>query len=95
MKGAKRYAITKITDRPKRRLEAMVDLREEVLAISTDIAERVENLHNVLQNQQYDHESDEGLLELEMRNYLNCFVANKVELNRLIDQEMERIQEEM
>ena len=50
MKGAKRYAITKITDRPKKRLEAIIDVKEEILAIGDEIAERVDALQTLIEN---------------------------------------------
>ena len=44
MRGAKSFAIKKITDLPRQRLEDMIDLREEILAMGNDIAARVDRL---------------------------------------------------
>ena len=50
MKGAKRYAITKITDRPLKRLEAVIDARVEILALGDEIAKGVDLLHRLIEN---------------------------------------------
>ena len=70
MKGARRYAIAKITDRPRKRLNAMVDLREEVMKLSSEISIRVDALYTLLKNQQYEVETDQGLLEIDMHQYM-------------------------
>ena len=61
MKGAKRYAITKITDRPKKLLEDTIDLREEVMNLGDKISKDVNRLHTLIRKSQYDHSSDEGI----------------------------------
>lgn len=61
MKGAKRYAITKITDRPKKRLEDAIDLREEVMKLGDKISKDVRCLHNLIKKGQYDHSTDIGI----------------------------------
>ena len=70
MKGARRYAIAKITDRPRKRLNAMVDLREEVMKLSSEISIRVDARYTLLKNQQYEVETDQGLLEIDMHQYM-------------------------
>ena len=95
MKGARRYVITKITDRPRQRLEKMVDLREDIMKLSNDIALRVDALHTLIQNQVYSSENDDGLLEIALHQYQQTFTANKNEMERLVDLELQRIKEEM
>ena len=54
MKEAKRHAITRITYRPRRRLEDIIELREKVMTMSDDIAERIHELHTLLKDNEYD-----------------------------------------
>ena len=54
MKEAKRHAIKKITDRPRRRLEDIIELREKVMTMSDDISERISELHTLLEDNEYD-----------------------------------------
>ena len=77
MKEAKRIAITKITDRPRRRLEDIIELREKIMTMSDDIAERIHELHTLLKDNEYDQETDEGLLATDMQTYLNTFVGKR------------------
>ena len=44
MRGAKSLAIKKITDKPRERLESMIELREEILSLGNDIAARANRL---------------------------------------------------
>ena len=80
MREAKRHAITKITDRPRRRLEDIIELREKIMTMSDDIAERVYELHALLEDNVYDRETDEGLLETDMNTYLSTFVSKREEM---------------
>ena len=80
MREAKRHAITKITDRPRRRLEDIIELREKIMTMSDDIAERVYELHALLEDNGYDRETDEGLLETDMNTYLSTFVSKREEM---------------
>ena len=75
MKEAKRHAITRITERPRRRLEDIIELREKIMTKSDDIAERINELHTLLKDNEYDQETDEGLLETDMSTYLSNFVG--------------------
>ena len=77
MKEAKRIAITKITDRPRRRLEDIIELREKIMTMSDDIAERIYELHTLLKDNEYDLETDEGLLATDMQTYLSTFVGKR------------------
>jgi len=62
MKGAKSLAIKKITDQPRKRLEDMIELREEILTLGIDIAARAERLQNLIEKNAYNPETDSGLL---------------------------------
>ena len=63
MRGAKSFAIKKITDKPRQRLEQMIDLREEILSLGNDIAARADRLQKLIEKNQYDQETDSGLLQ--------------------------------
>ena len=63
MRGAKTFAIKKITDKPRQRLEQMIDLREEILSLGNDIAARADRLQKLIEKNQYDQETDSGLLQ--------------------------------
>ena len=80
MKEAKRHAITRITYRPRRRLEDIIELREKVMTMSDDIAERIHELHTLLKDNEYDQVTDEGLLETDMQTYLSTFVGKRQEM---------------
>ena len=95
MKGAKRYAITKITDRPLKRLEAVIDARVEILALGDEIAKGVDLLHRLIENQRYNPDTDEGLFVLESEEYYDNYIDAKESLDRLMDTEYFRIEGEM
>ena len=90
LRGAKSFAIKKITDKPRERLESMIDLREEILSLGNDIAARVDNLKKLIQKNQYDEETDTGLLQVSMSEYEAVLNVNKEELHSLVEGELDR-----
>ena len=95
MRGAKTLAIKKITDLPRKRLEDMIELREEILTLGNDIAARVDNLHKLLEKHAYDAETDTGLLHQDMELYEGICSVDSVELARLVEAELDYAQNDM
>ena len=73
LKQAKQHAQMKILDRPKRRLDAMIDLRMELLKLCDGFYEQVKTVRDRIISEVHDPETDEGLLEEEVEQYMDCF----------------------
>lgn len=73
LKSAKEYASTKILDRPKRRLDAMIDLRTELNSMCDTFAVSVKRVTDRILSEIHDPDADEGLLEIEFQKYMECF----------------------
>ena len=95
MRGAKTLAIKKITDLPRQRLEDMVELREEILALGNDIAARVDNLHKLIEKHAYDPETETGLLRQDLDLYQSAVTVDSIELAKLVESELDYAQNDM
>ena len=63
MKNARDYAEVRILDRPKKRLDAMIDLRNELLKMCDGFYDKVKEVKDRFLSEVYDPETDSGLLE--------------------------------
>ena len=85
----------KILSRPQRRLEAMEQLRVELLDETDEVIKRIDAIQAKIQSNLYNEASDEGLLDIDFAEYEDCFFVDVQQLRDLLGQEMNRMQEEM
>ena len=81
--------------RPQRRLEAMEQLRAELLDETDEVIKRIDAIQAKIQSNLYNEASDEGLLDIDFAEYEDCFFVDVQQLRDLLGQEMNRMQEEM
>ena len=94
-KNAKEYAHVRICDRPKKRLDAMIDLRAELLTMSDEFYSKVKGLTDRILSEIHDPKADEGLLELDKDSYLSCFNVDLREFDDLLVQEIKNKKNEL
>ena len=70
----------------------MIDLREEILSLGNDIAARADRLQKLIEKNQYDSETDSGLLQNTMEQYNQVINVDRTELHKLVEGELDRVQ---
>lgn len=88
LKNAREYAQVKILDRPKRRLDAMIDLRMELLQLTDGFYDQVKSVTDRVLSEVHDPEKDEGLIEQDVSSYMNCFNVDLTTFDSLLIQEI-------
>ena len=88
LKKTKDYAQLRILDRPKRRLDAMIDLRMEILQMCDAFYGAVKRVTDRIMNEVHDPELDAGLLELDIDRYMGCLTFDLVGLDNLLSDEV-------
>lgn len=76
MSGADALVPDKILERPQRRLKAMEELREELVAAATEVNDKINSIFNRLKENVYSQHTDEGLLEVDFAEYEDCFFVD-------------------
>lgn len=95
MKNAKDYVQTKVLDRPKRRLDAMIDLRNELLAMCDNFYDEVKKVTDRIMSERHDPQEDAGLLEVDMKKYIKCFSVDLAALDSLLCEEIKIKKEDL
>ena len=90
MKSAREYAQIKILDRPKRRLDAMIDLRTELLTMCDEFFDSVKKVTDRIMSEIHDPDADEGLLELDVQRYMNCFSIDLAKFDEVLCDEIKQ-----
>lgn len=62
-----------ILERPRRRLQAIERLREDLMSQTEEVQNRVTLIYRLLQANVYNDQTDEGYLELDIESYERCF----------------------
>ena len=62
-----------ILDRPRKRLRALENLREELVDSTQEIQRKIINIYNRFRENVYSEQTDEGFLEIEVESYEKCF----------------------
>lgn len=75
-------------DRPKRRLDAMIDLRAELLVMCDGFFEKVKKVTDRILSEVHDPKTDQGLLETDLEKYLACFQVDLGGFDELLIQEI-------
>ena len=95
LKNAREYAAVKILDRPKRRLDAMIDLRMELLQLTDGFYDQVKTVTDRVLSEVHDAEKDEGLLEQDINKYMECFNIDLTAFDNLLIQEIKERKEDL
>ena len=85
---AKEYASLRILDRPKMRLDAMIDLRAEIYDLCKEFYKSCESVIDRILSETHDPDKDEGLLEIDPRKYMACFNVNLDQMDKLLCEEI-------
>ena len=95
MKNAREYGEVRILDRPKRRLDAMIDLRTELLEMTDGFYEGVQKVTERVMSEVYDADEDEGLLEIQVEKYMSCLNVDIAELDKLLVEEIKQKKDDL
>ena len=76
MSNADAFVPEKILERPQRRLKAIEALREEIVTASEEVNEKINEIFSKLKASAYSQHTDEGLLEIEIEEYEDCFFVD-------------------
>ena len=87
-KSAKEYARIRILDRPKKRLDAMIDLRTKLFTVCDEFFSKVKKVTDRIASEIYDPDADEGLLEVDKEKYMNCFNVDLRQFDKLLEEEI-------
>ena len=85
MSGADALVPEKILERPKRRLQTMEDLRDELLIATNEANDKINEIFSKLQGNAYNQQTDEGVLEVEFAEYEDCFYVDVEQVTKLFD----------
>ena len=95
MRSAKEYTQIKILDRPKKRLDAMIDLRTEILELCDVFYVKVKAVTDRIMSEVHDPEHDEGLIEVKIHKYMECFNIDLSALDDLLCEEIKIKQDDL
>ena len=93
--GADNYVPEVILERPKRRLEAIEHIQDEISTLNQEIVDKREQILQKIRENVFMIESDEGYLETAFEEYEKCYVIDTEKCNGLIEDEVERLRNEM
>ena len=62
-----------ILERPRRRLKSIEKLREELMTATEDVQAKITLIYQILHDNVYNEQTDEGYLETDIRKYEQCF----------------------
>ena len=62
-----------ILERPRRRLKSIEKLREELMTATEDVQSKIIWIYQILHDNVYNEQTDEGYLETEIEMYEKCF----------------------
>ena len=89
LRKAKEYAELRILDRPKMRLDAMIDLRAEIYGLCQEFYDNCKNVVDRILSETHDPDKDEGLLEIDPKKYMACFNVNLDMMDKLLCEEIQ------
>ena len=95
MSNADALVPEKILERPQRRLKAIEALREEIVTASEEVNEKINEIFSKLKASAYSQHTDEGILEIEIEEYEDCFFVDIEQVTENLDSEVNRIKAEL
>ena len=93
--GADNYVPEVILERPKRRLEAIEHIQDEISTLNQELVEKRDQILQKIRDSVFKIESDEGYLETAFEEYEKCYVIDTEKCNSLVEDEVERLRNEM
>ena len=95
MIGAKEYARVRIVDRPTRRLESMIGLREELLDLSEELQVKLKGILEKYIEERYDQTTDEGLLRQDIQKFNDCYKIDIEKVETLLNKEVQMYMDDL
>ena len=83
-----------ILDRPRRRLKGLEKLREDIMAVAEEVQIKVTNIYNMVHENIFNEQTDEGYLEIEQQLYEKCFTVRVDTIQNYLDEEVLRLRTE-
>ena len=83
-----------ILDRPRRRLKGLEKLREDIMAVAEEVQIKVTNIYNMVHENIFNEQTDEGYLEIEQQLYEKCFTVRVDTIQTYLDEEVLRLRTE-
>ena len=83
-----------ILERPRRRLQSIEKLREDLMSMTEDVFNRVQHIYRILQANAYNEVTDEGYLEMDIESYEKCFLVELEKVQTQLDEEVYRLRNE-
>ena len=83
-----------IFERPRRRLQSIEKLREDLMSMTEDVFNRVQHIYRILQANAYNEVTDEGYLEMDIESYEKCFLVELEKVQTQLDEEVYRLRNE-
>jgi len=82
-------------DRPRSRLDAMIDLRMELLQMTDAFYDKIKRVVDRVMSEVHDPAKDEGLLEIKIESYMECFHVDLAEFDSLLTKEVDSKRQEL
>ena len=73
----------------------MMRLRDELMGLSGEMNDRLKDILERFGEEAYDKETDEGLLEVSLKDYQSCFSVDAEKVQALLWQEEKRMRDEL
>ena len=83
-----------ILDRPRRRLKGLEKLREDIMAVAEEVQIKVTTIYNMVHENIFNEQTDEGYLEIEQQLYEKCFTVRVDTIQNYLDEEVLRLRTE-
>jgi hypothetical protein len=95
MKKAREYVDVNSLDRPKRRLDAMIDLRTEILKLCDGFHAQFKAVTDRIMSEVHDPEMDDGLLEIDVDQYMDCMNVDLAVMDKLLVEEITKKEKDL
>ena len=95
MGGADIFVPEVILERPRKRLTDVEQLREEILHLNTEIKEKQEQILTRIRENIYNEDDDSGYLEIDVREYEQCYHIDFDGIKACLDEEVDRLRNEL
>ena len=73
----------------------MQQLREELLQSADEVNRKVNEIYTRLRQNEWNEQTDEGLLEVDFTEYEDCFLIDPDAFRESLDKEVERLKDEL
>ena len=95
IEGVREYANFKIVDRHTKRLQAMIEFKDEILDLTEHFKQKMKEILERYGEEMYDEETDEGLLQIPLQEYKEFYQIDIEQVEELLDSELMRISSQL